>query len=220
MKSKYMNMDNVFEINGDVTLIIAYKKNGGEVKAKIDTEDLEKVKAAGKFFAEWNKDYNSYLIQNISTNKVNKKAKPLKQGIQTIVMDVPATTPIQYINGDTLDNRKENLRIYDRNEKNKIERVDKDTIAILLRDKYGNVRDKALISSSDKDLVLGGDLVWTTYKKREETCVVANTTEGRICLDKFIMKGKNTQRVHHINLNPLDNRRENLELVEMDSEEN
>ncbi|MGL5149803.1 MAG: hypothetical protein ACRC7N_04410 [Clostridium sp.] len=213
-----MNKENIFEINGDVTLITAYKKNGGEVKCKIDTEDLEKVKAIGNFFAEWNKDYNSYLIQNISKSKVNKKSKPLKQGIQTIVMDVAATTPINYINGDTLDNRKCNLKVYDRNEKNGFEVLDEDTIAILLRDRYGNVKHKALISSSDKNLVLGGDLVWTTYKKGDTYNVVANTTEGRIYLDRFILSAMGMEKVTHINLNPLDNRRKNLELVELEEE--
>lgn len=41
--------------------------------------------------------------------------------------------------------------------------------------------------------------------------VVANTTEGRIRLDELIMEPDEEMKVHHINLNPLDNRRKNLE---------
>lgn len=212
------NTENTFEVKGDVTSITIYKKNGTPLKAKIDTEDLEKVKSVGTWFAEWNKDFNSYLVQNISSSKINKKAKPLKQGIQTIIMGVSATTPVKHINGDTLDNRKINLRIYDRNEKNEIEEIDESTIAILLRDKYGNVNAKALISAEDREQVLADGFVWTTYKHREKTFVVANTPEGRIYLDKLLMKPDHIQRVHHINLNPLDNRRSNLELTSIESE--
>lgn len=131
-------------------------------------------------------------------------------------MGVSATTPVKHINGDTLDNRKANLRIYDRNEKNEIEQVDESTIAILLRDKYGNVNAKALISPEDKEQVLAEGFVWTTYKHRDKTMVVANTPEGRIYLDKLLLKPDDMQRVHHINLNPLDNRRNNLELNSID----
>lgn len=210
------NTENIFEIKGEATLVTIYKKNGTPLKTQIDTEDLEKVKSVGTWFAEWNKDFNSYLVQNISSSKVNKKAKPLKQGIQTIIMGVSATTPVKHINGDTLDNRKANLRIYDRNEKNEIEQVDESTIAILLRDKYGNVNAKVLISQEDKEQVLAEGFVWTTYKHRDKTMVVANTHEGRIYLDKLLLKPDDTQRVHHINLNPLDNRRNNLELNSID----
>lgn len=218
MNTNNKNTENTFEVKGEVALVTIYKKNGTPLKAQIDTEDLEKVKSVGTWFAEWNKDFNSYLVQNISSSKVNKKAKPLKQGIQTIIMGVPATTPIKHINGDTLDNRKVNLRIYDRNEKNAIEQIDDSTIAILLRDKYGNVNAKALISAHDREKVLAEGLTWTTYKNRDKTFVVANTPEGRIYLDKFLMEPDDIQRVHHINLNPLDNRRSNLELTSIDSE--
>lgn len=218
MNSNNKSTENIFEVKGDVTLVTIYKKNGTPLKAQIDTEDLEKVKSVGTWFAEWNKDFNSYLVQNISSSKVNKKAKPLKQGIQTVIMGVSEVTPVKHINGDTLDNRKVNLRIYDRNEKNEIEQVDETTIAILLRDKYGNVNAKALISYEDKEEVLAEGFVWTTYKNREKTFVVANTPEGRIYLDKLLMKPDDIQRVHHINLNPLDNRRSNLELTSIDSE--
>lgn len=210
------NTENIFEIKGEATLVTIYKKNGTPLKTQIDTEDLEKVKSVGTWFAEWNKDFNSYLVQNISSSKGNKKAKPLKQGIQTIIMGVSATTPVKHINGDTLDNRKANLRIYDRNEKNEIEQVDESTIAILLRDKYGNVNAKSLISPEDKEQVLAEGFVWTTYKHRDKTMVVANTPEGRIYLDKLLLKPDDMQRVHHINLNPLDNRRNNLELNSID----
>ena len=90
MKTNYKNTENKFEIKDNITLMTVLKKNGSEITAKIDTTDLDKVKNAGVWFAEWNKDSNSYTIQNISTTAVNKKSKPLKQSLQNFVwMQIP-----------------------------------------------------------------------------------------------------------------------------------
>lgn len=191
------------------------KKNGTPLIAKINTVDLEKVKNAGTWFAEWHKDFNSYLVQNISLTKVNKKSKPLKQSLQTLIMDTVATTPVQHINGDTLDNRRCNLELFKRNDLNEVETIYKDTVAIILKDKYGNVNSKALISIEDLNTVINDEYTWVNYKVNGENCVIANTTKGRIHLDRILMNPDENQTVHHINLNPLDNRRQNLELSDI-----
>lgn len=189
------------------------KKNGTPLIAKINTADLEKVKSAGTWFAEWHKDFNNYLVQNISSTKVNKKSKPLKQSLQTLIMDTTATTPVQHINGDTLDNRRCNLEIFKRNALNEVETIDKDTVAIILKDKYGNISSKALISIEDLDTVINDEYTWVNHKVNGESCVIANTLNGRIHLDRVLMNPDENKTIHHINLNPLDNRRENLELI-------
>lgn len=191
------------------------KKNGTSMTTMIDTSELEKVKSAGTWFAEWHKDFNTYLVQNISSTKTNKKAKPLKQSLHTFLMDVPAGAPVKHINGDTLDNRKANLEMFNRNELNEIEEIDEDTIAVILKDKFGNKVSKALISSSDLNTVITEEYTWVSYKLHGEPCVIANTPEGRIHLDRILMDPSENETVHHINLNPLDNRRENLELQEI-----
>lgn len=218
INTNYKNVENKIEVKGDVAYITILKKNGSEAVAKIDSEDLEKVKAIGIWFAEWHKDYNSYLVQNISKTKVNKNSKPLKQSLQTIVLDVTPTTPVKHINGDTLDNRKANLEIFERNAINEIEKLDDDTVAIILKDKHGNRHSKALISAEDLDKVINEKYTWVNHKINDEAKVVANTPNGRIYLDKFLMNPSDKQKVHHINLNPLDNRRKNLELVEIEIE--
>lgn len=190
-------------------------KNGTKLTTKIDTTDMDKVKNAGIWFAEWNKDFNSYLVQNISSTKLNKKSKPLKQSLQCFIMDTNIHVPIKHINNDTLDNRKSNLTVFMRDEKNEIEKIDNDTIAILLKDKYGNVHSKALISSTDLNQVVTDEYTWINYKVNGENCVVANTPNGRIHLDRILMEPSDNQTIHHINLNPLDNRRHNLELTEI-----
>lgn len=210
----YKNVENKYEIQGDVALITVLKKNGSELVAKIDAADLEKVKNMGTWFAEWHKDFNSYLVQNISKTKTNKKSKPLKQNLQSVVLDTNPKAPIKHINGDTLDNRKSNLQIVERNTKNDYEEVDENTIAIILKDKLGNPSSKALISKEDLNNVITDEFSWVEYKKRDNVYVVANTPNGRIYLDKMLMNPSNEEKVHHINLNPLDCRRNNMENVE------
>lgn len=187
-------------------------KKGAELATRIDTTDMEKIKNAGIWFAEWNKDSNSYLVQSINSPKTNKKSKALKQSLQCFVMDCDIHLPIIHVNGDTLDNRKVNLVEFKITDKNKIEKVDADTVAILLKDKYGNINSKALISSSDTKTVITDDYTWVNYKLNNKNFVIANTPKGRVHLDSLIMNPGDVQTVHHINLNPLDNRRHNLEL--------
>lgn len=199
-------------MQGNITFMTILNKKGAEYTAQIDSVDMERVKNAGTWFAEWNKDFNSYLVQNISSSKTNKKFKPLKQSLQSFIMDSDIHIPIKHINRDTLDNRKSNLVEFKLTDKNETEKVDDDTIAILLKDKYGNSNSKALISASDFKMVVTDNYTWINYKVNNEVFVVANTPNGRIFLDKIIMEPSDTELVHHINLNPLDNRRQNLEL--------
>lgn len=215
IKTNYKTTENKFEIKDNITLMTILKKNGEELTAKFDTVDLEKVKNAGIWFAEWNKNFNTYLVQNISSEKFNKKSKPLKQSLQSLIMDASPNAPLQYINGDTLDNRRANLTMFSRNEKNEIEKVDSSTVSILLKDKYGNIEGKALISLNDLDLVVNDNYTWVKYNLYDEPCVVSHTPEGRVHLDRLILDPLETQKIHHINLNPLDCRQENLELQEI-----
>ncbi|AGX44020.1 hypothetical protein [Clostridium saccharobutylicum] len=191
------------------------KKDGTELICKMDTFDAERVQKAGVWFAEWHKDFNSYLVQTLTTTNVNGKIKNIKQSIQSFILDVSPKAPIKHLNGNTLDNRKQNLELYNRTLKNDCEKIDHETMAIILRDKFGNPKEKALISMEDVNKVIKDGYNWVTYKKDSEYMVVANTPEGRIRLDELIMNPDESMKVHHINLNPLDNRRGNLEIKEI-----
>ncbi|GKU26586.1 hypothetical protein [Clostridium folliculivorans] len=211
INTNYKTFNNEYEINGEVATISILKKNGEKLSAKIDASDVDKVKECGVWFAEWNKDFNDYIVENISSTKKNKQAKPLKQSLQSVVLDVNPKAPIKHKNGDTLDNTKANLEIVERNTKNEFEIVDEDTAAILLKDKYGKVISKALISRDDIGAVVTDAYSWVFHKVANDISVIANTPEGRVHLDKLIMNPAEGEKVHHINLNPLDNRRKNLE---------
>ena len=95
--------------------------------------------------------------------------------------------------------------------KNDYEVIDNNTIAILLRDKYGNVQNKALISKEDLKKLVTDTYSCVLHKNYDNLCVSANTPNGRIHLDRVLMNPDENQTIHHINLNPLDNRRSNLE---------
>lgn len=213
INTNYKNVENKYEIQGNVALISLLNKKGSKLIAKIDVDDIEKVKSMGTWFAEWHKDFNSYLVQNISLNKTNKNSTPIKQNLQSVILNTNPKAPIKHINGDTLDNRKCNIEIVQRNTKNDYEIIDESTIAIILKDRNGKAFSKALISKEDFKTVLTDELSWVEYKTHGNIHVVANTPNGRIYLDKMLMNPSDDEIVHHINLNPLDCKRNNMEIV-------
>ncbi|MFA9396784.1 MAG: hypothetical protein ACERKV_00765 [Clostridiaceae bacterium] len=186
------------------------KKNGSLLIAKIDVEDIDKVKEMGTWFAEWNKDFNSYLVQNISQTKINKKGKPLKQSLQSVILDTDVKAPINHIDGDTLDNRKSNLKLVETDVNNDYEMIDDSTISVILRDKNGKDHARALISKRDLNNVITGRYNWVEYRKNNDIFVLANTPKGKVYLDRLLMNPEIGESVYHINLNPLDCRRKNM----------
>jgi len=211
INTNYKTQENKYTTKGNVTEITVLKKDGSELICKIDTFDAERVQKAGTWFAEWHKDFNNYLVQTLITSKVNGKTVSTKQTVQSVILDVNPKAPIKHLSGNTLDNRKENLELYNKNLKNDCTKIDHETMGIILRDKFGNSKDTALISMEDLNQVVIDGYNWVMYKKGSEHMVVANTADGRIRLDQLIMNPDETMKVHHINLNPLDNRRKNLE---------
>lgn len=209
--NNYKTQENKYETQGPVTLITILKKNGTELVAKIDTADVDKVKSMGVWFAEWHKDFNSYLVQNLTVTKENKKLKSTKRNLQSVILDTQSSAPIKHINGDTLDNRKSNLELVNMKEKNEYEVIDDETIAVLLKDKHGKVQDKALVSFKDLDRVINKRYTWIYHKGHRQPQVIAHTPNGKVLMGDVLMKPAEGERVHYINLNPLDNRRKNLE---------
>lgn len=213
MNNNYKTQENKYEIKGNIVEITILNKKGKEFIAKIDLEDMDKVKELGTWYAEWHKDFNNYLAQNINEEKRNKKGKPLKQNLQGVILGINGKAPIKHINGDFLDNRRENLEILDSHVANEYEEFE-DRAEIILKDKYGVEEARAIVSKEDIAMLIKEEYNWVIYKKYKAIDVVANTTDGRIYLEDLLMNPTDEQIVHHINLNPLDNRRENLELQE------
>lgn len=207
MQNNYKVNENKFEVKDNIIEIIVQNKKGKEFTAIINKDDFDRVKAQGIWFAEWSKDLNAYTVQNINSSIKNKKGKPVKQSLQGFILGVNAKAPIRHIDGDYLNNTKENLEIVDRHVKNTFE-INDDIAYIILNDKYGREEARAIISKEDLEILINDEYNWAIYRNE----VVANTENGRIYLDEFLLDPSESEIVHHINLNPLDNRRENLEI--------
>lgn len=208
MKNNYKFSENKYEVKGNIVEITMENKKGKEFIALIDATDMDKVKEQGVWFVEWSKDLNAYTAQNVNSKLKNKKGKPLKQSLQGLILGVSAKAPIKHINDNYLDNRKENIELVDTHVKNDFEIIDDTTAHIILKDKYGREEARGIVSKEDLDLLIKDEYNWVVYRSE----VVANTTEGRVYLDELLLDPTDDEIVHHINLNPLDNRRENIEI--------
>lgn len=201
---------NEYEVNGNVAYVKLIKKDGSAIDTKIDADDLKTILDKGTWFAEWNKTFNSYLVQNI--NYPSKE----KQTLHSFILGAHAKAPIRHINGDTLDNRRCNLEIYNQNVGiNDYEALDGETVAIILRDKYGREKTRTIIDKDDLDRVLNSGHTWVYYTSRGKNYAVSNSSTGRIYLHNFIMNTPENMITEHTNLNTLDNRKANLNNVEL-----
>ncbi|MFD1136733.1 HNH endonuclease [Paenibacillus urinalis] len=103
-------MNNKYEIRGEVTAIFLRKKDGSLLEALIDTEDLPLVEIGNSTWVRKNNgkkgyDYASYQIQ--------KNKKLTRNSMHRVITNCPKGYVVDHINHNTLDNRKQNLRVTD-----------------------------------------------------------------------------------------------------------
>ena len=164
----------------------------------------------GVWFAEWHKDFNNYLVQTI-TDSIDPKQHGEKQTLHSFILNVSPKAPIRHLNGNTLDNRKSNIQIFDHTALNDYQVTDENTVAIILRDKYGKENGRTFIDKEDLSRVLTKGYTWVLYISKQQPYAIANTPGGRVYLNKFVMDTPEDMNSHPINLNTLDNRKCNLE---------
>lgn len=186
------------------------KKNGSTIDTKIDAEDLQMVLDSGIWFAEWHKDFNSYLVQHYIDGTKHKE----KQTLHSFILGTDSKAPIRHINGDTLDNRRSNLEVYDKNTPNDYKELDTETTAVILRDNHGRENGKTIIDKEDVNRVVNSGYTWVYYRVDKKPYAVANTPSGRVYLNNFIIDTPQNMISHHINLNTLDNRKSNLKNID------
>lgn len=223
IKSKHETKANEYEVKENIAFVKLRKKDGTIIDTKIDSDDLDRVLEKGTWFAEWNKDFNSYLVKTLSSSSEGGKNTKEKQTLQSFILGTNTRTPIRHLNGDTLDNRKSNIKIYDQNAViNDYEIVDADSVYIILRDKYGRKNGKTLIDREDLDRVINSFHSWVYYFHEGEHYAVANTKNGRIFLHNFIMNTPEDMVTKYVTHNTMDNRKSNLKNVPIvkDSQEN
>ena len=93
---------NDYEINGDISTIFLYNKNGDMVgKVVVDTEDLKTCLA-----------YKWHIKRSLNTNYATSTTSGGKKILlHRLILGYNGNMDIDHINGDGLDNRKSNLRI-------------------------------------------------------------------------------------------------------------
>lgn len=108
-------MNNKYEINGDVTTIFIRRRNGDVYEVLIDTEDLPRfIEDGGSWCIDLPYNYKDparkpYAIRNASVTKGKRRFVKMHREIT----NAPKDKVVDHINGNTLDNRKSNLRITD-----------------------------------------------------------------------------------------------------------
>ena len=161
-----MTQSHHYEMENETVKLKVYNKKGKEFTALFDLEDLDKVQAIDTWVAQWSKEFNTYIVQTTIEVIKNGKKRYIKPTLQSTVLGTSPNAPIRHLNGDLMDNRKQNLEIYNRRQKNDYDILENDVIAIHLKDRYGNLVNKALISAEDLDRVVTDEYTWVCQKKQ------------------------------------------------------
>ncbi|MEA1855604.1 hypothetical protein MKX67_18415 [Cytobacillus sp. FSL W7-1323] len=116
-------MKNRYETLGETTVIFIKRRNGDVFNTFIDTSDLEKVDSfPGSWFVNYNKKTESYYVMG---NTKNKEGKPALIGMHRYIMDAPTDRFVDHVDRNTLNNKRNNLRIVTLSENNQNTRVQK-----------------------------------------------------------------------------------------------
>lgn len=102
MKNKYK-----IDIDNNIVLITIKNHHLGTVYSKVDLDDFNKI---NMFRTTWHVTYKNNRIDGVRT-KIQKHGKRKQVWLHRLITNCPSNMVVDHINGDTLDNRKCNLRI-------------------------------------------------------------------------------------------------------------
>ena len=102
MKNKYK-----IDIDNNIVLIAIKNHHIGTIYSKVDLDDFNKI---NMFRTTWHVTYKNNRIDGVRT-KIQKHGKRKQVWLHRLITNCPSNMVVDHINGDTLDNRKCNLRI-------------------------------------------------------------------------------------------------------------
>ena len=101
-------MKNNYEIREDITVIFVESKTHGKQEILIDTDDLDKFI---KFKKTWSVYKPAKSRTHYATARLKKEDKWGSIDVHRFLMNPEKGLVVDHINGNGLDNRKENLRV-------------------------------------------------------------------------------------------------------------
>lgn len=103
-------MKNKYEIRGDITVIFIRRRDGSTVETVISTRDLQIAESIdGTWTVNFDLRARSFYVKFSRRNMVALR-------LHRILLNAPSGLEVDHINHDSLDNRRENLRLATRSE--------------------------------------------------------------------------------------------------------
>lgn len=209
---------NEFILKEDYALMIVSRRNEQDLELKVDLDDIECLKKY-RWYSDYHKLLGDYIFYTRDYSKKNKPKISLNRYIKKLEND--NKNAILFNNGNRLDFRKDNLKLYSGQINNYFYQLDDKTIVIEVKRK-GTVY-QCLIDIDDFEIINNIGYTWQILETHIDTHLyVVNTIrkviDGKrksrtIFLHRLIMNCDNPElEVDHLNHNTLDNRKSNLEI--------
>lgn len=98
-------MKNIFEIRGNHAVIFLNRRDGSIIECLVDLEDLE---IAQSFDGKWYAHRGGTLVSKYFYVYGNKQGKTIS--LHSLILETPKTMVVDHRDGNTLDNRRSNIR--------------------------------------------------------------------------------------------------------------
>ena len=203
-RNKTRHKPHDIQIEGQIGKLTAYTKKGKPITAIFDGIDMDKVAAFKNWRAVWCTDFDVPVIES----KDFKDGHGIRTPVAAAILGCSPNAPIHHKNANFLDNRRFNLEIYDVLARPNDYEVG-NCVTMSLKDRCGYVVGVSYIDKVDLDFVIHQGHVW--FKKRRASGQPYVVNQDGLLLAYYLL-GVSEGFITYLNKNPLDNRRENINI--------
>jgi len=196
------------QIEGTTGTLTAYNKKDKPVVATFDAVDLPLIEKYPQWRSVWHSEFDCPVIESKNFNDGHATRTPLAAAI----LDCSPNAPIQHLNGDLLDVRRENLAIFDLKNTPNLYTITDNIATLTLKNRYGVVTGDAIIDKDKLEHVIKDGAVWLLKKRPSGQPFVVNT-KG-VLLAHYLLDVESGFIVYG-NKNPLDNRMTNIAIGDL-----